>query len=102
MFFNNKKLMASDVVMFLKNSRGGLFGGIYCTTRFSMGKGGGRGVMRIKMGEEEKEEEVREVFSREGWGKLSAKVVAGVQSCLVGMVEPILKDAQYPFATCIV
>ncbi|KAH1060841.1 hypothetical protein HKD37_02G004675 [Glycine soja] len=85
MFFNNKKLMASDVVMFLKNSRGGLFGGIYCTTRFSMGKGGGRGVMRIKMGEEEKEEEVREVFSREGWGKLSAKVVAGVQSCLVGV-----------------
>ncbi|KAG5019007.1 hypothetical protein JHK87_014862 [Glycine soja] len=75
-FVNNKKLVAGDAVVFMKNSRGGLLVGIRRTTRFSPGKGGDVGT-RIKVDEEEEEEEeVREVFSRDGRGKLSAKVVA--------------------------
>ncbi|XP_027338538.1 auxin response factor 17-like [Abrus precatorius] len=87
-FVNNKKLVAGDSVVFMKNSRGGLFVGVRRATRFTSGKGGGNvgsnwslqiGGMENRVEEEEKEEEeenLSEVFSRDGKGKLSTKKVA--------------------------
>ncbi|KAK7410563.1 hypothetical protein VNO78_01435 [Psophocarpus tetragonolobus] len=71
-FVNNKKLVAGDSVVFMKNSNGGLFVGIRRATRFAPV----RNRVEEKEEEEEEDEEAREVFSRDGRGKLSAKVVA--------------------------
>ncbi|TKY74328.1 Auxin response factor 17 [Spatholobus suberectus] len=80
-FVNCKKLVAGDSVVFMKNSGGNMFVGIRRATRFAAAKRGGdagkwRLNIRNRAEEEEEEEEAKEVFSRDGKGKLSAKVVA--------------------------
>ncbi|KAK7351153.1 hypothetical protein VNO77_10389 [Canavalia gladiata] len=86
-FVNSKKLVAGDSVVFMKNSRGEMFVGIRRATRFCSGKGGDVPKWSLQIGgmknsiEEGKEgeqdgEKLKEVFSRDGKGKLSAKKVA--------------------------
>ncbi|KAL2339847.1 hypothetical protein Fmac_007787 [Flemingia macrophylla] len=78
-FVNGKKLVAGDSVVFMRNSRGQNFVGIRRATRGT----GGAGKWRLRSradeeGEEEEEEAAAApvVFSRDGKGKLPAKVVA--------------------------
>ncbi|KAK7311587.1 hypothetical protein RJT34_09831 [Clitoria ternatea] len=91
-FVNKKKLVAGDSVVFMKNSKGNMFVGIRRATRFAGNDaGGGSGSDRVRwslliggprnrvdeIGEEDDEQdEQRDVFSRDGKGKLSVKRVA--------------------------
>ncbi|CAJ1974165.1 unnamed protein product [Sphenostylis stenocarpa] len=106
-FVNNKKLVAGDSVVFMRNAAGRLFVGIRRATRFSPGKscGGGAKLRLIEEeGEEEEEEEeedeekAREVFSRDGKGKLSAKVVAEAAELAVRNMP--FEVVYYPKAGC--
>ncbi|ESW08189.1 hypothetical protein PHAVU_009G026200 [Phaseolus vulgaris] len=76
-FVNNKKLVAGDSVLFMKNADKRLLVGIRRATRFAPGRGSCVKLRLIDEEEEEEEEkeEVRGVFSRDGKGKLSAKEV---------------------------
>ncbi|KAI4307334.1 hypothetical protein L6164_030534 [Bauhinia variegata] len=87
-FVNNKKLIAGDSVVFMKNNRGEMFVGVRRAVRLTSGNGGDyatwcspTGGGRNKVEELEQEENCAGLrggqgFSRNGRGKLSAKSVA--------------------------
>lgn len=80
-FVNNKKLVAGDSVVFAKNSRGDMFVGIRRATKGNTGGDCGRwhsqiGGVRYSAEENRSGEGGREVFSRNGIGKLPAEAVA--------------------------
>ncbi|KAJ1376167.1 DNA-binding barrel domain superfamily [Sesbania bispinosa] len=81
-FVNTKNLVAGDSVIFMKNSSEKMFVGIRRATRFASGWDGARSFIlgvRNRVQEEHQQQEEKtnkEVFSRNGKGKLSAKSVA--------------------------